>query len=104
MAKYEFIKKVGSFKIGEIVDGTEINNKWGTGINFSNRDGSKAFAQLTSSEPNYPPTVKKIEEKKAEDTTSDSDKIMGMNKKLFYGLVGITVLVGGYFIYKKFKK
>ena len=34
--------------------------------------------------------------------SSSDDKIMGMPKMVFYGVVGLLVLGGGFFVYKKF--
>jgi hypothetical protein len=36
--------------------------------------------------------------------SSDDNKILGMKPALFYTLLGVTVIVGGYFAYKKFSK
>jgi hypothetical protein len=41
---------------------------------------------------------KRLEQKEEE----KDDKILGMKPILFYGIVGITLAVGGYLLYKKF--
>jgi hypothetical protein len=41
---------------------------------------------------------KRLEQKEEE----KDDKILGMKPLLFYGIVGITLAVGGYLLYKKF--
>lgn len=42
--------------------------------------------------------AKRLEQKEEE----KDDKILGMKPLLFYGIVGITLAVGGYLLYKKF--
>lgn len=42
--------------------------------------------------------AKRLEQKEEE----KDDKILGMKPILFYGIVGITLAVGGYLLYKKF--
>ena len=51
--------------------------------------------------PNNLP-IRDYSKKKSSD--SDDNKILGMKPALFYGILGVTLLVGGYFGYKYFTK
>jgi len=57
-----------------------------------------------SDEPQRSYSSNKSNSKTSVNSDADEKKIMGMNPALFYTLVGVTVLVGGYFAYTKFFK
>jgi len=57
-----------------------------------------------SDEPQRSYSSNKSNSKASVNSDADEKKIMGMNPALFYTLVGVTVLVGGYFAYTKFFK
>jgi len=60
--------------------------------------------EYSRSEPQRSYSSNKSNSKASVNSDADEKKIMGMNPTLFYTLVGVTLLVGGYFAYTKFFK
>lgn len=68
----------------------------------SNDENSQVEESYGKTQPNFSTANRSA--KKTADTPADEKTILGMKPIVFYGLLALTVAVGGYLLYKKFGK
>jgi len=87
-----------------MVSGNPNPNPVSNSANTNQLVNNENVVTEVKSEKDYIDTKSIIRNPEIEKSKDEDNKIFGMNKNLFYGLVAIGVIVGGYFVYTKYFK